>query len=137
MIRSGIKPIIFVLNNSGYTIERFFNGKDGSALSFLRPCSYLYACSGSRKYTDIVNWDWTLLLKVLGDIAGEVSRTYQARSVSELEALLNSEEFGEANYIQLVEVVMDRFDVPEALKRSQCQPVQQANTDKVADNWRG
>lgn len=80
--------------------------------------SYLYPCSGSRKYTDIVNWDWTLLLKVLGDIAGEVSRTYQARSVSELEGLLNSEEFGEANYIQLVEVVMDRFDVPEALKRS-------------------
>lgn len=27
MIRLGLKPIIFVLNNKGYTIERFIHGK--------------------------------------------------------------------------------------------------------------
>ena len=27
MLRSGLKPIIFVLNNSGYTIEKFIHGK--------------------------------------------------------------------------------------------------------------
>ena len=27
MIRSGLKPIIFVLNNKGYTIERYIHGK--------------------------------------------------------------------------------------------------------------
>jgi hypothetical protein len=27
MIRLGLKPIIFVLNNSGYTIEKFIHGK--------------------------------------------------------------------------------------------------------------
>ena len=37
MIRHGLKPIIFVLNNSGYTIERFLHGK-------------------TRKYNDISNW---------------------------------------------------------------------------------
>lgn len=28
MIRLGLKPIIFLLNNSGYTIERFLHGKE-------------------------------------------------------------------------------------------------------------
>lgn len=37
MIRWGLKPIIFVLNNSGYTIERYLHGM-------------------TRKYNDIHNW---------------------------------------------------------------------------------
>ena len=37
MMRLRLKPIIFVLNNSGYTIERWLHGK-------------------VRKYNDIVNW---------------------------------------------------------------------------------
>jgi TPP-dependent 2-oxoacid decarboxylase len=37
MIAQDLKPIIFVLNNKGYTIERYIHGKD-------------------RKYNDIVNW---------------------------------------------------------------------------------
>jgi hypothetical protein len=28
MIRKGLKPIIFLLNNSGYTIERYIHGKE-------------------------------------------------------------------------------------------------------------
>ena len=37
MLHRGLKPIIFVLNNSGYTIERYLHGMD-------------------RKYNDISNW---------------------------------------------------------------------------------
>ena len=37
MMRWGLKPIVFVLNNSGYTIERYLHGMD-------------------RKYNDISNW---------------------------------------------------------------------------------
>lgn len=37
MIRSGVTPIIFLLNNSGYTIERYLHGP-------------------ARKYNDINNW---------------------------------------------------------------------------------
>lgn len=37
MMRLGLKPIIFVLNNNGYTIERFLHGPTGS-------------------FNDIVNW---------------------------------------------------------------------------------
>ena len=37
MIRTGVKPIIFLLNNSGYTIERYLHGE-------------------KRKYNDISTW---------------------------------------------------------------------------------
>jgi pyruvate decarboxylase len=37
MIRHGLTPIVFVLNNKGYTIERYLHGK-------------------TRKYNDITNW---------------------------------------------------------------------------------
>ena len=37
MIKHDLKPIIFVLNNSGYTIERYLHGMN-------------------RKYNDISNW---------------------------------------------------------------------------------
>ncbi len=37
MQRMELKPIIFVLNNSGYTIERYLHGE-------------------KRKYNDITNW---------------------------------------------------------------------------------
>ena len=35
MIRTGVKPIIFLLNNSGYTIERFIHGKYRSGPVFI------------------------------------------------------------------------------------------------------
>lgn len=37
MMRLGLKPIIFVLNNNGYTIERFLHGP-------------------TRSFNDIANW---------------------------------------------------------------------------------
>ena len=37
MMRHNLKPIVFVLNNSGYTIERYLHGK-------------------TRRYNDISNW---------------------------------------------------------------------------------
>lgn len=37
MMRLRLKPIIFLLNNTGYTIERYLHGTH-------------------RKYNDIVNW---------------------------------------------------------------------------------
>ena len=37
MLHAGLKPIIFVLNNDGYTIERYLHGKEA-------------------KYNDISSW---------------------------------------------------------------------------------
>jgi len=97
MLRKGVKPIIFVLNNSGYTIERYLHGKE-------------------RKYNDIMNWNWTGLLGVLGDHDGTLSKSYTVNNKYELTELLENEKFASADVLQLVEVMMPKLDAPRALK---------------------
>ncbi|RPD77946.1 pyruvate decarboxylase [Lentinus tigrinus ALCF2SS1-7] len=97
MIHHGLKPIIFVLNNSGYTIERFLHGK-------------------TRKYNDISNWKWTKLLDTLGGEEGKTVRSYTVRTKDELSNLLDDPKFAAAETIQLVELVMEMHDAPRALK---------------------
>ncbi|KAJ7601083.1 pyruvate decarboxylase THI3 [Mycena floridula] len=97
MIRWDLKPIIFLLNNSGYTIERYLHGKE-------------------RKYNDISNWKWTSLLTVFGDADGTKSKSYTVNNKTELSALLDDATFASAQKIQLVEVMMDKFDAPRALQ---------------------
>ncbi|CCM04944.1 uncharacterized protein FIBRA_07141 [Fibroporia radiculosa] len=98
MIRSGVTPIIFVLNNRGYTIERYLHGME-------------------RKYNDISNWKWTHLLNTLGGEEGKTCQSHLVRNKAELSALLDDTTFASANKIQLVEMLMDPRDAPSALKR--------------------
>jgi len=95
MMHLGLKPIIFVLNNSGYTIERFLHGP-------------------TRSFNDIVNWKWTKLLDALSD-EKTVSKSYRVTTKSELDQLLSRPDFGEE--ITLVEVVVPMFDAPPVLRR--------------------
>jgi len=99
LIRAGLKPIIFVLNNHGYTTERLLHGADKPA-----------------KYADIANWDYTGLFRVIGDKDGTASRSNKANNKKELEEILNNVEFGKEKYIELVEVSMDAMDAPRPLK---------------------
>lgn len=98
MIRQGVKPIIFLLNNGGYTIERCIHGK-------------------TRKYNDISNWNWTALFSVLGDPDGMLSKTSTVHNKRALSKLLDDATFASANKIQIVEVMMDKFDAPKALQK--------------------
>ncbi|KAK0201639.1 pyruvate decarboxylase THI3 [Desarmillaria ectypa] len=97
MIRKDLKPIIFLLNNSGYTIERYIHGD-------------------TRKYNDILNWKWTSLLETLGDVDGTRSKSYTVNTKEELSKLLDDSEFASASKIQLIEVMMPMHDAPRALK---------------------
>ncbi|KAL7280039.1 hypothetical protein ACG7TL_006453 [Trametes sanguinea] len=97
MLRWGLKPIIFVLNNSGYTIERYLHGM-------------------TRKYNDISNWKWTKLLDTLGGEEGKTCKSYTVRTKQELSDLLDDATFARADVIQLVELVMPKEDAPRALK---------------------
>nr|AJP77091.1 indole-3-pyruvic acid (IPA) decarboxylase [Tricholoma vaccinum] len=97
MIRKGVKPIIFVLNNSGYTIERCIHGK-------------------TRKYNDISNWNWTALFSVFGDPDERLSSAFTVNTKGALSKLLDDATFAKAGKIQLVEVMMDKFDAPRALQ---------------------
>ncbi|KAJ6588046.1 thiamine diphosphate-binding protein [Mycena capillaripes] len=97
MIHHGLKPIVFVINNEGYEIERCIHGRE-------------------RKYNDISNWNWTGLLGVLGDASLALSQSYTVHTKSELSALLDEPSFADANKIQLVEVMMQKGDAPRSLK---------------------
>ncbi|KAL4070052.1 thiamine diphosphate-binding protein [Scleroderma yunnanense] len=97
MVRSKVKPIVFVINNQGYNVERHLHGMN-------------------RKYNDIATWEYTTLLTTLGDLDGTASRSYKVGDKGGLEKLLANPDFAEANKIQLVEVVMDKYDTPRALK---------------------
>ncbi|KAI0770183.1 pyruvate decarboxylase [Fomes fomentarius] len=97
MIHHRLNPIIFVLNNSGYTIERYLHGK-------------------TRKYNDISNWKWTQLLETLGGEEGKTVKSYTVRTKQELSNLLDDATFAKAEVIQLVELIMEQHDAPRALK---------------------
>ncbi|KAI0333709.1 pyruvate decarboxylase [Cubamyces sp. BRFM 1775] len=97
MLHWGLKPIIFVLNNSGYTIERYLHGM-------------------KRKYNDISNWKWTQLLETFGGEEGKSCKSYTVRTKQELSNLLDDPTFAKADVIQLVELIMPQTDAPRALK---------------------
>ncbi|KAK9236105.1 thiamine diphosphate-binding protein [Lipomyces kononenkoae] len=92
--RNGYSPIIFLINNSGYTIERAIHGPEA-------------------KYNDIPpDWRWTELFKTFG---ADESKYFAAKVTTrkELEDLLSSKEFAAAEHkARFVEVVMDRLDIP-------------------------
>lgn len=87
MIRNRIKPIIFLINNDGYTIERVIV---------------------DHSYNDIQPWHYHKLLEVFGGGVG-----FDVRTEGELEAAL--EQAATAEELVFIEVHTDRLDCPEAL----------------------
>ncbi|KAF3192345.1 Pyruvate decarboxylase 1 [Orbilia oligospora] len=97
MIRQGLKPIIVIINNEGYTIERMIHGENA-------------------EYNDIQPWKYTKFLKAFGAKEGEYAN-YVVRTREEVDNLFKKgNEFSKANRIQLVELFMPKLDAPRALK---------------------
>ncbi|WP_275541678.1 MULTISPECIES: alpha-keto acid decarboxylase family protein [Clostridium] len=95
MLRLQIKPIIFLINNDGYTIERAIHGRE-------------------QVYNNIQMWRYHNVPKVLGP--KECSLTFKVQSETELEkALLVADK--DCEHLIFIEVVMDRYDKPEPLER--------------------
>ncbi|KAF8315672.1 pyruvate decarboxylase [Clavulina sp. PMI_390] len=115
MINHGLKPIIFVLNNDGYEIERQINGP-------------------RAQYNQVARWNHQALLPLFSpspdantfpanafpvDVdALRTHKSYRVSSQEEIDQLLNDAQFANAECIQLVEVVIPRDDAPRALKMS-------------------
>ncbi|CAK7213548.1 hypothetical protein SBRCBS47491_001838 [Sporothrix bragantina] len=95
MIRSGLNPIIFVICNEGYTIERYIHGMDA-------------------KYNDISAWKFKELVTVFGGTEDNVAK-FQVRTVDELKNLLADKDFIAAKRLQFVELYMPKMDAPRAL----------------------
>lgn len=91
----GLKPIIFVLNNSGYSIERTFS-KDENA-----------------KYNDIIPWDYTKIMNAFVPDA----YTAKVKTNHELEKVLEEIESESNNKICYVELFMDKFAEPPLIHK--------------------
>jgi indolepyruvate decarboxylase len=87
VMRHDLKPFIFVINNSGYTVERAVLGKDA-------------------KYNDIANWRYSELPHVFS--RDKKADTYVVTTSNELQKVLDSPH----SAMVFVESVMDRYDGP-------------------------
>ncbi|KMU85222.1 pyruvate decarboxylase [Coccidioides immitis H538.4] len=96
MIRRKLTPIIFVICNEGYTIERYIHGWESS-------------------YNDIQEWKFKDLVPAFG-AKPENYRTYQIRTKQEVLDLFANKEFAAAEVLQLVELYMPLEDAPAALR---------------------
>jgi TPP-dependent 2-oxoacid decarboxylase len=90
MIRYHLKPVIFLMNNDGYTIERAI-------------------CD--RPYNDIQPWHYHKLVAVFGE-----GLSFDVRTEGELEDALDKA--ATANSLVFIEVHTGRLDYPEALRRA-------------------
>ena len=89
MIRQGLNPIIFIINNDGYQIERAIH--DGP-------------------YNDIQPWNFHLLPQIFGGGWGQ-----RVETEGDLEKAL--EKTGhEPDTLALIEVMLDRWDFPDVMK---------------------
>ncbi|KAL8932287.1 MAG: hypothetical protein Q9216_006898 [Gyalolechia sp. 2 TL-2023] len=96
MIRQNLKPIIFVICNEGYTIERYIHGMEAA-------------------YNDISEWKYKDLIPAFGGTPRN-SKTYQIKNTQEAEDLFNDEAFATAEVLRFVELYMPKEDAPKALK---------------------
>ena len=88
MIRNRLKPVVFLINNDGYTIERVIT---------------------DRPYNDIQPWHYHKLVEIFGGGPG-----LDVRTEGELEEALGTATA--ADGLTFIEIHTGRLDCPEALR---------------------
>jgi pyruvate decarboxylase len=98
MLRNKLNPIIFVICNNGYTIERFIHGWEDS-------------------YNDVQEWKYKDLPATFGAPKDQYL-TYRVETKKDVEELFMDKEFssGDTQKLRFVELVMPWDDAPTALK---------------------
>ncbi|HHT8240855.1 TPA: alpha-keto acid decarboxylase family protein [Citrobacter freundii] len=93
MLRDGQSPVILLLNNDGYTVERAIHG-------------------ANQRYNDIAAWSWTLVPQAFSrECQAECWRVTQAVQLEEVLARLSHPQ-----RLSLIEVVLPKADLPELLR---------------------
>ncbi|MGR3778387.1 alpha-keto acid decarboxylase family protein [Bacillus paramycoides] len=95
ILHHNLKPIIFLINNNGYTVERAIHGPN-------------------QPYNDIQMWDYDKFPNVFG--SEEKSLTFKVKNETELVEVLSKITFNMDRLI-LIEVVMSQGDQPELLAK--------------------
>lgn len=104
MLHHGLTPVIVLINNDGYTIEKLIHG-------------------AKRQYNNIQMWDYSKTLKYFGsELEHNVKSGFQAktgvqaqvRTRKELEQAMEQTKV-EKNKIHMLEVCMPQMDAPREL----------------------
>lgn len=97
MLYYGCKPLIFVLNNNGYTIEKYLNVQ-----------------TEDQPYNQIPRWSYTKLAEAFGgDAFTAIVRTY-----GELDQAIAQAEEERSNRLCIIEMIAaDSMDAPENMRR--------------------
>lgn len=100
IIRNRLPLTIFILNNDGYTIERFIHGMKAT-------------------YNDIQPWRYLEAANYFGAPMNDPTYPIMNRRLEnwgEMMDLLRDETLGDGRGLKMVEVMMEREDAPESLK---------------------
>lgn len=93
MLRDGLHPLILLLNNEGYTVERAIHGAE-------------------QRYNDISLWNWTQIPQALNlDCQAEC---WKVTNASQLNDALTRAARGDK--LMLLEVMLPKMDIPPLLK---------------------
>lgn len=93
MLRDGLRPLILLLNNEGYTVERAILGPE-------------------QRYNDISLWNWTQIPQALNlDCQAEC---WKVTNASQLNDALTRATRGDK--LMLLEVMLPKMDIPPLLK---------------------
>jgi alpha-keto-acid decarboxylase len=107
ILHAGLSPVVIVVDNDGYTIERAIHGP-------------------GQPYNDIARWDWTAAPALFGSERVSVAR--RVTTAGQLDgALREAERPGE---LALIQAVVPRMDVP-ALLESLARAASAANARRV------
>ena len=93
MLRHDHKPVIFLINNGGYTIERCWLGK-------------------TSRFNDVANWAYADLPKVFRP--DTTARSFVVKTVADLEKALSAPN----DSLIFIESIMDPYDAPTAVINS-------------------
>jgi alpha-keto-acid decarboxylase len=111
--REGLAPVVVVVNNDGYTVERAIHGRNAY-------------------YNDIVAWSWLDVANALG-VRNHLA--FRARTYGELEDALTAAA-EHRDQMVLIEAVVPQLDVPPLLTEL-AESAAEANASKIASVMRG
>lgn len=94
LLHRGLAPVVIVLNNAGYTVERMIR-------------------SPTAPYHDVVRWRWTELPSAFG---ADGTATHRVETPAQLRAALEAVG-ADPGVAALIEVVLPVDDAPESLRR--------------------
>lgn len=93
MLRDGQAPVILLLNNDGYTVERAIHG-------------------AVQRYNDIASWNWTQIPQALN--AAQQAECWRVTQAIQLAEVL--ERLARPQRLSFIEVMLPKADLPELLR---------------------